>query len=152
MNHANCIERYSGKLTVESALKSDLIKLSELKTIYKENTPFYFIESWLLQLNIFVNTENKLSGEQIKELARYVYDEVYMLNIAEFTLLFKRIKNGHYGVFYNRIDATQIVAWCRLYRAERTRFYIPLVNSENEQRDYEQLKARIENENIIENE
>lgn len=150
MNHANCLTRYSNKLTISDAYKSDLIKLSDLRDIYSLMTPFYFIESWLLQLNIFINTENKLSGEQIKELANYMYDEIYMLNMAELTLLFKRIKNGHYGVYYNRIDATQIVSWCRQYRLERSKCIIPIIDENTKIDDYKKLELRLKNEKRLE--
>ena len=143
MNHANCLTRYSDKLTIKSAYESDLITLSELANIYSSSTPFHFIESWLLQLNIFVNTENKLSGEQIKELARYMYDEIYMLNMAELTLLFKRIKNGHYGQFYNRIDSTQLVSWCRMYRWERSKVIIPIIDEKTKNDDLKKLEIKV---------
>lgn len=146
MNHRACLERYKGYDTVEKATKSSLIKISELKEIYSERTPELFIRSWLLQLNLFVNVENKLSEHQIIELASYMYDEIYMLNLAELTLLFKRIKNGHYAPFYNRIDATQILIICREFRRERAKYFIEIQDKEKEAKDYENLKKKVESE------
>jgi len=146
MTHENCLTRYDSKLTIQEALKSDLIKLLDLKSIYNENTPVHFIESWLLQLNIFVNTENKLSGGQIKELAKYMYDEIFMLNMAELTLLFKRIKSGFYGVFYNRIDGTQLVQWCREYRKERSKYLISLTDKLVNENHIKELEIKVRSE------
>lgn len=146
MTHENCLSRYEGKLSIQDALKSDLIKLFDLKSIYNENTPVHFIESWLLQLNIFVNTENKLSGSQIKELSRYMYDEIFMFNLAELTLLFKRIKSGFYGVFYNRIDGTQLVQWCREYRKERSKYMILMNDEKINENHNKQLEIKVRSE------
>jgi len=146
MNHQTCIERYKAFDTLEKATKSKLIKICELKEIYSDRVPELFIRSWLLQLNLFVNVENKLSEPQIIELSSYMYDEIYMLNMAEFTLLFKRIKNGHYAPFYNRIDATQLLIICREFRKERAKYFIDLHDKETEERDYEALKKKIESE------
>lgn len=133
MNHSNCIIRYRKIKTVLDCLKFDSIKLSDLKLVYNENTPFQFLRSWLLQLNLFVNVESdkKLSEDQIIELSRYMYDEIFLLNMAEITLLFERIKTGFYFQFYNRIDATQIISACRSYRKERSKHLIE-VEQENQ--------------------
>lgn len=146
MTHQNCLDRYESKLNVFEAMKADLIKLFDLKSIYSEKTPVHFIESWLLQLNIFINTDNKLSGEQIKELAKYMYDEIFMLNMAELTLLFKRIKSGFYGAFYNRIDGTQLVQWCREYRKERSKYMIIYTDKINNETHVKELETRIRSE------
>lgn len=149
MNYLTCLVRYNDKLTVKNALYSGKVKLSELKAIYDSQTPVLFIESWLLQLNLYANVEHKLNGDQIKELAIYMYDEIYMLNMAEFTLLFKQIKNGHYGPFYNRVDGTQLLISCRKYREERAKYLIEMESDRMANEDYEKLKERILNSNEI---
>ena len=143
MNYLTCLTRYNDKLTVKNALYSNKVKLSELKTIYSVQTPILFIESWLLQLNLYANVEHKLNGDQVKETAIYMYDEIYMLNMAEFTLLFKLIKNGHYGPFYNKVDATQLLIACRSYRSERAKHLIEMETNIQIERDYKALEERI---------
>lgn len=152
MNHSACMERYKSKNTVLDCLKFDTIKLSDLRALYSENTPKYFLRSWLLQLNLFVNVsdENKLSEEQMIELAFLMYKEIYMLNLAELTLLFERIKSGFYFPFYNRIDATQILIACRSYRKERSVHLIEIEQRKILENDLKrvELEARAETRRI----
>jgi len=61
----------------------------------------------------------EITDQQARETAQYIFEEVGMLNIAEITLLFKRIKKGKYGDFYGRFNGQLILKACREYRKER---------------------------------
>jgi len=116
-NHSAVIRRYEAIKTVGDAYSKTYVKLFELKQIYTENTPIFLIESWLNNLAMILGLP--VLDEQVKELAFLIYEEVFFLNIAELTLLFKYIKKGKYGSFYGRIDPAEILRWCRAYRQER---------------------------------
>jgi hypothetical protein len=116
-NHRAAIERYSEIKTVQQAYDTEYIKLYELKAVYNKDTPISLIETWLIQLTMYATLP--LSTEQISELSLYIYEELYMLNIAELHLFFKFIKKGKYGSFYGRIDPSELTRWCREYRQER---------------------------------
>jgi hypothetical protein len=103
--------------TVADAYDTGYLKLNELKKIYSEETPHLLIETWLIQLTLFFDLP--LHSDRVSELAWLIYDDMHFLNIAEMTLLFTRIKKGYYGKFYNRIDPSEILSWCRDYRRER---------------------------------
>ena len=129
-SHSNCVKRYHHINTLEKAYLTKYLKLSELESIYNPQTPLFFIEAWLNGLIIFLGFEKVLADYQLTEIAQYIYDEIKFLNIVEFTLLFKRIKTGHYGEFYGRISGTDLIRWCREYRKERGRVLSKLPSGE----------------------
>lgn len=151
MNHSKCMYRYKGKHTVLECLKFDSIKLSDLKSIYNENTPLHFLRSWLLQLNLFVNVDadKKLSEDQMIQLSGFMYKEIYLLNMAELTLLFERIKTGFYFPFYNRIDATQIMSACRMFRKERSKHLIEIEQEREWIEHLKNLEIKVKNESKV---
>lgn len=117
MNHVALEKKYNRIKTVEDAFDSNYIKLSELKIVYTEEAPLMLIESWIMQLALFLVLP--VEKEQVREIAWLIYDDNHFLNMAEMTLLFTRIKKGHYGQFFGRIDPAEILRWCRDYRRER---------------------------------
>lgn len=116
LNYDFCRERYKLLNTQELTLKSNLIKLSEL-VVYSEDTPVDLLRAWLLNLSVYLVID--ADGQVIKEVARELYSETYMLNIAELTLLFSRIKRGYYGSFYGRFDGIIIISAAREFRSAR---------------------------------
>jgi hypothetical protein len=116
-NYDFCRKRYKFLDTQELALKSNLIKLSELIDVYSEDTPVDLLRAWLLNMSIYLGLD--VDGQVIKEIARELYEEIFMLNIAELTLLFSRIKRGYYGSFYGRFDGITIISAAREFRSAR---------------------------------
>jgi len=117
MNHLALEKKYSSFKTIGDAYNTNFIKLSELQGIYSIEAPGMLIESWIMQLALFLDLP--VNKDQIKELAWLIFEDNHFLNIAEMTLLFTRIKKGYYGQFFNRIDPVEILRWCREYRKER---------------------------------
>jgi hypothetical protein len=127
-------ERYKDLINEAACYTSNVIKLSELKNIYGEDTVYEFINIWTVTLNdyINVNQDNKMNDPQIQETSRYIYEDFFFLNIAEFALVFKKIKKGEYGEFYGRIDGSTILKCFRAYRRERG---VAVVKIEKEKED-----------------
>jgi len=117
-NHHNCITKY-GHLSLFDAYKTDFVKLNELSVIYNKEMPVFLIEAWINNLILFLGFNKTLRDYQVAELSGYIYDEIHFLNIAELTILFKRIKTGYYGEFFNSINVSNIIKWCREFRKER---------------------------------
>ena len=112
-----CLKRYSEIKTAESALLSNKIKVRELAKVYTEDAVLVWIESWIANLAAFKDIS--IEESQVKKTAMFILEEVYMLNLAELTLLFKRIMKG--SIFYNKFDGTTIIHAARDYRQERGR-------------------------------
>lgn len=126
MNHSMLEKKYSHIKTVNSAYDSGYVKLSEIKEIYSQEAPVMLIESWIMQLALFLDLP--VNKDQIRELAWLIYDDNNFLNVAELTLLFTKIKKGFYGQFFGRIDPSEILRWCREYRRERGMYVSKIPN------------------------
>jgi len=103
--------------TQENALTANLIKLSDLRIAYEKDTPVDLLRAWLVNLSIYSGLD--ADSQLIKEIAKELYSEIFMFNIAELTLFFSRIKKGYYGEFYGKFDGIKIIKGAREYRAQR---------------------------------
>ena len=112
-----CAERYEIYNNETVALKSGMIKLSELKFAYEPDTAIDLISAWLVNASLYVRLEIDL--HLIKDIARELYKEVFMFNIAEFNLFFSKLKRGHYGNLYGRFDGMTICNAAIEYRSKR---------------------------------
>ena len=94
-----------------------MIKLSELRSAYDNETPIDLIRAWLINTAMYVRIE--IDTPLIKDIARELYKEIFMFNMAEFTLFFSKLKRGHYGTLYGRFDGMMICNAAIQYRKER---------------------------------
>lgn len=124
LNHANVIRAMTGIRTVGQAYESGSIKLSQLREIYQPETPTLLVETWLNQLVAFLGLP--LNDDQLRELAWMIYEEAHFLNLKEVALFMYRVKRGHYGQFFGRIDPAAIMRWLREFRAERGQYLAKL--------------------------
>lgn len=112
-----CAERYMKYNTELSALQSGIIKLSEVKLAYDFETAIDYISAWLLNVSLYVRLEIDLN--LLKNISRELYKEIFMLNLAEFTLFFSKLKRGYYGNLYGRFDGMTICNAAIEYRQKR---------------------------------
>jgi len=112
-----CAERYSHINKADTALKSGMIKLSDLQFAYKEETGIDLLRAWLMNLSIYLGIDS--DGQVIKDVARQLYSEIFMFNMSELTLFFARLKKGYYGSMYGRFDGMVICTAAREYRSKR---------------------------------
>lgn len=112
-----CGDRYSMLNTEESALKSRIIKLSEIKFAYGDQIPIDLIFAWLLNASLYVRLE--IDTHLLKDISRELYKEIFMFNLAEFTLFFSKLKRGYYGNLYGRFDGMTICNAAIEYRRKR---------------------------------
>ena len=112
-----CSDRYENLNNETLALQSGMIKLSELQHAYLPDTATDFIRAWLVNASVYCRLE--IDTQLIKEIARELYKEMFMFNLAEFTLFFSRLKRGYYGLLYGRFDGMMITSAAREYRQQR---------------------------------
>jgi hypothetical protein len=148
-NHRATVQRYENLKTVAQAYDTGYVTLAELKVIYSAEAPRFLIESWLMQFILYLDLP--LNKDQIKELAWYMYEELYMLNMAELNLFFNFIKKGRYGSFYGRIDPAELLRWCREYRRERGA-YISKLPDDYQSPVLKRAKEEFNNQKSIQNE
>lgn len=112
-----CLEKYSDIKTIEQALKSGKIKLIELVSSYSEQSILLWIQAWLVSLSGYMNFS--INESQAKNTSMFILEDCYMLNLSEFTLMFKKIIRGNYGIFYSQFNGQVIVSACKQYRQQR---------------------------------
>lgn len=127
-NYDYCADRYEKYNTPKLALMSGMVKLNEVSKVYNRKTPIIMLKLWLVNLSLFMGFD--LPDQQARETGQYIYEEVNMLNLAEITLLFRRIKKGHYGEFYGKFNGQIVLRACREYRSERGRILAKLDEKE----------------------
>lgn len=96
-----------------------MIKLSDLQFAYDKETSIDLLRAWLLNLSVYCGIDTDEEGLLIKTIARELYTEIFMLNMAELTLFFSRLRKGYYGSFYGRFDGMMICNAAREYRQQR---------------------------------
>lgn len=123
-----CRDRYLHLKTPKEALFADVIKISEIVQAYDEETVQLWLVAWLVNLSGLMDFE--INDAQANETAIFILEELYMLNVAELTLFFKRLKKGHYGVFYNKFNIQTILRAGKEYRMERGKIVSGMTSEE----------------------
>ena len=145
----NCLIKYKNCKSIENVYRINSPSLAIVKKNYSENFVHSYISIWIIQLNEFLNLPRKLNAEQIKEISILIYSEYYFFKIADFHLVFKRIKLGFYGQFYEGIDGMKILTMIEKYATERVNYFINETENVNYNEDIERtnnpdkMKARI---------
>ena len=123
-----CMEKYINIKTIEDALKSGKVKIRELTPIYTEKAIVSWIQAWLINLSSYMNFS--ITEQQAKTTAMFILEDCYMFNLAEFTLLFRKINRGNYGQFYGQFNGQIIMAACKEYRNQRGKILSGLTEQE----------------------
>lgn len=117
LNHDFCANRYLEHNTELKALRAGVVKLSEINQAYTPGTAEDLISAWLLSLSMYLRIE--VDKKLIQEITRELYKEIFMLNMAELTLFFSKLRRGIYGPLYGRFDGMMICIAAREYRQTR---------------------------------
>lgn len=131
LNPDFCTKRYSEQNTELKALRAGVIKLSEINQAYTPGTSEDLIQAWLLSLSMYVRIE--VDKKLIQEISIELYKEIYMLNMAELTLFFSKLRRGIYGPLYGRFDGMMICIAAREYRQTRGTELAKLTSEEQSQ-------------------
>lgn len=103
---------------------------------YTEEAMINWLKIQFDNLNDFVGVKEKMSIEQISEVAGLFYYDCCSLNIAEVALFFVKFKLGMFGEFYGSVDPLKIMTAKNQFLSER----MSAISS------YESKKANEENE------
>lgn len=117
MNIDNCLIRYAEYNTEVIALKSGMIKIRELAELYTEESIIDWIGTWLLSVSAQMDFD--ITEQQVTTTAIFLLEEIYMLNLSEFSLFFKKLRQGKYGIFYGKFNMQTIVLAAMQYRKKR---------------------------------
>jgi hypothetical protein len=118
-NLDSTINRYIDvKTNIDGYLK-DTIKLRELSECYGDKNISNWIAAWLVSLSS--KMEFQITPDQAGLTSRLILEELYMINISEFSLFFKSLLKGKYGIFYGKFNIQTIILACKEFRKERTK-------------------------------
>ena len=112
--------------------------LNIVNACYGEGTSEEWLVYQLADLSEYCGAREKLSGNQIRQLAINIKSEFGHLNVAELMLFFYRFKLGHYGHFYGSIDPIIIA------KTLRNDFRIEQMEASNRKKQIELEKERDE--------
>lgn len=112
-----CLERYAQYKSIKDALMARKIKIRELAATYGERPIAGWLSTWIIYLASIMDFE--ISEQQRRTTANMLIEELYMLNMAEITLFFKKLQKGDYGTFYNKFNVQTILIAAKQYRQQR---------------------------------
>jgi hypothetical protein len=78
-----------------------------------------YIEGWIVNLREFLNIGRKMTDVQTQETATLIVDQFYGITLADVNLIFKKVKLGHFGQVYDRLDGQIILSWFSDYYEKR---------------------------------
>lgn len=85
----------------------------------------------IIDLQKFYNTKEKLSEDQILDLAEIIVGEYTNLTMLDLAFCFKQGKIGAYGKVYERIDGGVLLGWIREWDQKRMNMIIDRRESEH---------------------
>ena len=93
--------------------------LNKIKTELGEDAVLGFLKLHILDLRVFLNIGKTMTDAQTEQTALLILDEFPKLTVADIKLFFSKIKKGHYGQIYDRLDGQLILIWIAKYFEER---------------------------------
>ena len=93
--------------------------LSGIKKEFGEQKVISALNALIIDLIKFYAVGKNIGAEQVKETSRLILQDFYFLKIEDFKLFFDRMKSGHYGQVYDRMDGNVILVNLRFYCDER---------------------------------
>jgi hypothetical protein len=112
-----CTSKYIAVKTNLDGIQTNTVKLRELSDCYGDENITNWISAWLIVLANKMDFQ--ISPEQVGTTSILILEELYMINIAEFTLFFKKLLKGSYGIFYGKFNIQTILLACKEFRMQR---------------------------------
>lgn len=110
--------KYADVRTAKEALRITDVQLSHIAEAYGNATLKVFVKTHLALLQKYLNVKDDMLLDSliIEELSGYVIEDFVDFNLAEFTLVFRKIKKGDFGLIYARVDPIFILKSFKTYQ------------------------------------
>jgi len=125
----NCLAIYNPESLRRSLLKvrdiSDVLALNDKTTLallrkqQGERKVLAMIKLHLIELNELLNLKNPLTEKMIDQSAEIICNDFYFLKMPDIYLIFKRIKTGFWGNFFESLNIAKVIACFTDYADER---------------------------------
>lgn len=101
---------------------------------YRKQSDARFIEGmvelYLYDLNQSVNVHEKLSGEQVEEIAQEIVTLHYQMSLVEIHFVIKEAKRGKYGAINYALNMPSVLGWFDQYAEQRVQYFMQRKTSE----------------------
>lgn len=121
--------------------QADVPTIRNLADAYDEETYILWIKAQFIKINEFIGTKEKLSNEQMEELALQILYEYSYLNLFEIILFCGRLRSGEYEEFYGSIDPMLVLKSLKRFCADRMND-LDRVRNERERKRQEEEEAK----------
>ncbi len=118
------------------AIKSSAPSVGKLKAVYGDTKIKALLIDMLADFVEFINVGKTFNGSQLAQTVQMVQQYFPHFNLADLKLFFDKMKLGHYGSFYDRMDGQLILEKMEEYNQDRMNEYERLKVA----RDKEQVK------------
>ena len=118
-NLNNCLKVYKNLHLIEECLISQSPTLGTISREKGNEFTEAFLTAWLINLNEILNLNKPMTETQIIICVSEIMNDCYGMNIAELTLLFKRIMRGEFGEFYESLSISKVLTFFREYYEAR---------------------------------
>lgn len=102
----------------EKCIFGDYPTLSMINDDYGTKASEMWLVVQLYDLSEFCGVKEKLSKEQLTELANLIAEDYSDMKISELMMFFRKIKKGEYGRFYGNVDPLVIMIALRHFNEE----------------------------------
>ena len=93
--------------------------LGELNRNHGDKFTEAYIKLWLVNLNDALGLKRPLTESQMDETAMILAEDYKNLNIADINLIFKKMKTGEFGEYYESLNMAKVVSIFKNYFDER---------------------------------
>lgn len=114
--------------------------LQIVKQAYSTDVLNIWIVAQLEDVNNFTNIRQKMSIEQMEQIASVIASEYASLKVSELHLFIHRFKAGRYGTFYGCIDPLQITYALAQFMEQRRAEITKIQQKQNVEKIYKQKK------------
>lgn len=115
-----------------------------VNTAYGKGTAQEWLTYQLTDLSEFSGAKEKITANQIKQLADIIATDYHWLKVSEVMLFFRQFKRGEYGKFYGAVDPLTITTALREFLRDRNDAYARHEQEEREAKEAEDRRRWLE--------
>jgi hypothetical protein len=114
------LEEYIGGLTPAKAFGGQMSNFVKSN----KNDLFMAIEKLIAMLVMSVNVGKTIQPNQASSVAMAIYKRYYFYSLDEIALVFRKGKQGDYGILYDKLDEGTIMEWFKKYDMDERMPYV----------------------------
>ena len=110
-----CPRIFKGVRNEIAAIDSGAPTLGMIRRELGEKAVEAYLKLWFVDLNQLLDLKKPLNERQIDDMAFRILDAYGSLNLADITLIFRRVLDGDSGLMYDRLSIPTVMKWFKSY-------------------------------------